>query len=745
MRLHTIALASAFAIAASLLSGASASAADAYWSAPADVDPTQESSRVIDMDSRGDSAAALLSVDGGLAIMRSPSATEPSGWSRVDLLTFAELGGSPDEVRPAVAVSGNDIAVAWCARLNGGNDVGVFVWSTALPRGEPIYRDSWHINSCRDGVDISAATVAGEFTFTVAWVGGIPDRQEVLSRTYWRGAIQLIDRIWVEDDATDSATAYRPLVEVGNTGTAVVGFITTPRGSSLSALRIATRGAAQGNQLAQWSSASNLEPRSTVPFTQWDLALGAPACSCYSVAWGTQTSLEYRRRTLAFHAELASSSTPAISSPQQIHMTTTSPGDVVAWVERFDNIHFVNSLAQQFAPAASRTVTVRSDTAQLVEIDLSGNASGAMALAVAITQPNQEGALLRLIQSTFTSADALWVDPAGADVEALDGGWSIRTPGAFVPTTVTAASRPRVIWTSRSGGVGWARSSYETGPRVPGRPTNVTATAGDAQATVAWRAPVDPGTSAITGYTVTATPGGQTCQTAGALTCTVVGLTNGTRYVFDVTAANASGAGLASAPSSVVVPGAAEAPSEPRDVSAVAGDGEATVTWQAPVSAGSSAITGYRLVSTPGDIECTTAPDTRECRFRGLTNGTEYVFTVRAINDAGAGLPALSNAVTPSATPAARPEPPTNFTATAQRRGKVVLTWVASPSPNVTGYIVGIKKGSRAWRPRNVGDVTTKTYTKVKAGTRACYRVAALDDTGVKSRWTTKVCVTARR
>ncbi|MFZ8981818.1 MAG: fibronectin type III domain-containing protein [Candidatus Nanopelagicales bacterium] len=744
MRLHTIALASAVAIAASLLSGATASAAEAYWSAPADVDPTQESSRVVDMDSRGDSAAALLSVDGGLAIRRSPSATEPSGWSRVDLLTIADLGTNVDNARPAVAVSGNDIAVAWCDPSTPGN-VAFKVWSTAIAQRVTVIDRGV---ACASFVGIDAATINGRFTFTVAWASGEAPLEYVLARTYWQGALQPVDEIWFQDVATDNTrvTTGRPIqVQVGDTGAAVVSFVTISLDLAIATQRIATRGAAQADQLAQWSSASNLEPRSDLADRQWDVALGAPSCSCYSVAWGTRTTLEYRRRTLAFHAELASSSTPALASPQQIHVTTTSPGDVVAWVERVREIYFVNSLAQQFAPAASHTVTVRTDTARLVEIDLSGNASGAMALAVAITQPDQEGALLRLIQSTFTSAEALWADPAGADVETLDGDGRIRNPGAFVPTTVTATSRPRVIWTSEATDFTKVLSSYETGPRVPGKPTNVTATAGDAQATVAWRAPADPGTSAITRYTVTATPGGQTCQTAGALTCTVLGLTNGTRYVFDVTAANASGAGLASAPSSVVVPGAAEAPSEPRDVAAVAGDGEATVTWQAPASAGSSAITGYRLVSTPGDIECTTAPDTRECRFRGLTNGTEYFFTVRAVNDAGDGLPALSNAVTPSATPAARPEPPTNFTAKAQRRGKVVLTWVASPSPNVTGYIVGIKKGSGAWRPRNVGDVTTKTYTKVKAGTRACYRVAALDDTGVKSRWTTKVCVTARR
>ena len=741
-----IALASTIAIAASLLSGASASAAESYWSSPTDVVPGQASSRVVGMDVEGDSAAALVALNRSLAIMRSADlSASPSGWGLVDILTIAELGGNVDAVTPAVAVSGNLVAVAWCDSSMPGN-VAFKVWSTVLPQRVTVIDRGV---SCSSFVGIDAATVNGQFTFTVAWASGQEPREYVLSRTYWRGSLQPVDEIWFEDAATDSARVGvgRPVqVQVGDTGAAVLGFVTTPRGTSLSALRIATRGAAQGEQLAQWGATTNLEPRSTLRFGNWALALGAPTCACYSVAWGTETTLEYRRRTLSFHAELASNSTPALAPPEQIHVTTTSPGDVVAWVERVGQVYFVKSLAQQFAPAVSRTATVTLGDAQLVEIDLSGNASGNLALAVATTQPNQGGALLRLIQSSFTSAQALWADPAGADVEALDGEASIRTPGTFVPTNVTATSRPRVIWTSRPGSAVKALSSHETDPRPPGKPTDVTATAGDAQATVTWRPPTDPGTSAVTGYTVTATPGGRTCQTAGALTCTVLGLTNGTRYVFDVTASNAVGAGLASAPSSAVVPGAAAvSPSEPRDVVATAGDGEATVTWQAPASAGSSAITGYQLISTPGDILCTTAPDTTECRVRGLTNDTEYFFTVRAINNSGAGDPAVSNVVIPSADPVGPPEPPTSFTAKAKKRGKVVLTWVASVSPSVTGYVVEIRKGSGAWRPRDVGNVTKKTFSKVRPGTRACYRVMAEDASGGMSTWTPQACVVAKR
>ncbi len=88
---------------------------------------------------------------------------------------------------------------------------------------------------------------------------------------------------------------------------------------------------------------------------------------------------------------------------------------------------------------------------------------------------------------------------------------------------------------------------------VPGAPTVGTATAGDTQASVAFTAPVSIGGAAITGYTVTASPGGAT-GTGASSPITVTGLTNGIAYTFTVTATNSAGTGAASAASNSITP-----------------------------------------------------------------------------------------------------------------------------------------------------------------------------------------------
>ena len=123
--------------------------------------------------------------------------------------------------------------------------------------------------------------------------------------------------------------------------------------------------------------------------------------------------------------------------------------------------------------------------------------------------------------------------------------------GIRYPQGITAGPDGNMWFTTTVNSIGFVG----TATAVPGAPGGVSATAGNGQATVSWSAPASDGGSPVTGYTVTASPGGQTCAwSAGPLSCTVPGLANGTSYSFRVVAANLNGPGPASPPSNAVVP-----------------------------------------------------------------------------------------------------------------------------------------------------------------------------------------------
>ena len=94
---------------------------------------------------------------------------------------------------------------------------------------------------------------------------------------------------------------------------------------------------------------------------------------------------------------------------------------------------------------------------------------------------------------------------------------------------------------------------------LPGPPSTVSADAMDSSATLSWLPPSINNGGPISGYWVTATPGGQVFQAPAGPhpSLHLTGLTNGTTYTFQVAASNAAGPGPLSAPSNPVTPSTA--------------------------------------------------------------------------------------------------------------------------------------------------------------------------------------------
>jgi hypothetical protein len=120
-----------------------------------------------------------------------------------------------------------------------------------------------------------------------------------------------------------------------------------------------------------------------------------------------------------------------------------------------------------------------------------------------------------------------------------------------------------IIWCTNCGSSGELQINNGTswtnligGPAsfaVPDAPTNPVATAGNAQASVAFTPPASNGGGAITGYTVTSSQDNRTA-TGSSSPLVVTGLATNVSYTFTVVATNATGNSVASAASAAVSP-----------------------------------------------------------------------------------------------------------------------------------------------------------------------------------------------
>ena len=216
---------------------------------------------------------------------------------------------------------------------------------------------------------------------------------------------------------------------------------------------------------------------------------------------------------------------------------------------------------------------------------------------------------------------------------------------AAEPVTATSAL---VSWDPPTSDGGETIESYTVTSDLVVAPTNVLSSSADRVAQTISVADVEPGTCVTT-----------------TTSCVVAGLVTGASYTFAVVAKNINGNGPVSVATSAVT--ILAVPNAPTAVSAVAGVNSASVSWTAPAEDGGSAITGYTVTSSPGGLTC--LPQslvTLSCDVTGLTNGTDYTFTVVAINAIGSSAASVaSNSVSPTAPATTTTAPATTTTTTA--------------------------------------------------------------------------------
>lgn len=255
----------------------------------------------------------------------------------------------------------------------------------------------------------------------------------------------------------------------------------------------------------------------------------------------------------------------------------------------------------------------------------------------------------------------------------------------------------------------------------PSPPAAVEAVAGNESATVAWT----PGgggapTSWRLSYAGLATPievGG------GEASVTVDGLTNGESYTFEVWAVNDVGESARVA-SNAVEPND-EVPGAPTEVAAETNASQtATVSWAEADGRGND-IAGYVVTSSPGGLTAEAGGDATSVDVTGLTNDTEYTFTVKALNELGneSAESEPSGAVNPYGPPGGVPA-----VRVSEGAGTVGFEWDAAASRTAVTYRIDASP-SVPGLPTELSQLSYSA-TGLANGTQYTFTITPVNDRG---------------
>jgi large repetitive protein len=447
----------------------------------------------------------------------------------------------------------------------------------------------------------------------------------------------------------------------------------------------------------------------------------------------------------------------------QIALSWTAPADGGAAITDYVIEYSTNGstwivFADGTATATSTTITglVNGTTYTVRVAAVNSVGTGAYATSSPVTPATTPGAPTNLTTTIGNTQIALsWTAPASNGGAALTdyviqystngSTWTTFNDGTSTTTSTTVtgltngqAYTVRVAAINAVGTGSYVTSGSVTPGTVPGTPTGLSATAGNAQIALSWTAPANTGGYPITDYAIEYSTNGSTWivfadGVSTATTATITGVSNGTTYTVRVRAQNAIGSGSYVTSGSVTP---ATTPGAPTNLIASAGNAQISLTWTAPASNGGSAITDYVIqYSTNGSTWVTFADGTStttSTTITGVSNGTTYTTRVAAVNAAGTGNYVTSGSVTPAGVPGT----PSNLVATAGN-GQISLSWTA-PSNNgaaITDYVVEYSTNGSTWTvvADGVSTATSATITGLTNGTTYTTRVAAVNSVGTGS------------
>jgi hypothetical protein len=264
-------------------------------------------------------------------------------------------------------------------------------------------------------------------------------------------------------------------------------------------------------------------------------------------------------------------------------------------------------------------------------------------------------------------------------------------------------------------------------PKVgpPGQPSNVVASAGNASAHVSWGAAKSNG-SKVTSYVIEG-DGQQHKVGADQRSIDITGLTNGKQYRFTVYAVNAKGSGPKRAANPIVP--TSDVPDPPTAVVATARpDGTVEVAWAAANGQGRKIVSYTVTAITAGVSNQVGSTRTTKLTIPAgtLDYGTQYTFTVIAVNDKGGG----SKASAPSDTivPFTAPDKVTNLAARTvpDQAGTIAVSWQpgADNGRPIQKYQVDAGRGFQ-----DVAGVSVK-LTGLGNGSTVTVKVHAVNEAG---------------